>query len=108
MIPFTPRKPRRWEFKLFSRCGISGMPYNLLFYVLCRPKQRLKEQGIWTRYIIKSNRLRGCLLMSEQALKDSDQGTTNFRTTMARDIIAVAWYDNRRVTLISIYLGFNQ
>ncbi|KRY16834.1 hypothetical protein T12_7565 [Trichinella patagoniensis] len=46
--------------------------------------------------------------MSEQALKDSGQGTTNFRTTIARAIIAVAWYDNRRVTLTSIYLGFNQ
>ncbi|KRZ59126.1 hypothetical protein T02_1987, partial [Trichinella nativa] len=64
MIPFTPRKPRRWEFKLFSRCGISGMPYDFLFYVLCRLKVEksvgfvpadfamkpcLKEQGIWTR-----------------------------------------------------------
>ncbi|KRY16786.1 hypothetical protein T12_14523, partial [Trichinella patagoniensis] len=38
MIPFTPRKPRRWEFKLFSRCGISEMHYDFLFYVLCRPK----------------------------------------------------------------------
>ncbi|KRX79430.1 hypothetical protein T06_12330 [Trichinella sp. T6] len=45
--------------------------------------------------------------MSEQALRNSGKSTTNFRTTIARDIIAVAWYDNRRVTLTSIYLGFN-
>ncbi|KRZ17822.1 SCAN domain-containing protein 3 [Trichinella zimbabwensis] len=43
--------------------------------------------------------------MSEQALKVSGRGTTDFRTTRARDIIAVAWYDNRRVTLTSTYLG---
>ncbi|KRZ05981.1 PiggyBac transposable element-derived protein 2 [Trichinella zimbabwensis] len=35
----------------------------------------------------------------------SGRGTTDFRTTKARDIIAVAWYDNRRVTLTSTYFG---
>ncbi|KRY99138.1 hypothetical protein T11_13745, partial [Trichinella zimbabwensis] len=35
---FTPRKPRRWGFKLFSRCGISGILYDFAFYELCRPK----------------------------------------------------------------------
>ncbi|KRZ77358.1 PiggyBac transposable element-derived protein 2 [Trichinella papuae] len=102
---FTPRKPRRWGFKLFSRCGISGILYDFAFYELCRPKLRLKEEGMWTCETIRSNRLRGCPFMSEQALKVSGRGTTDFRTTRARDIIAVAWYDNRRVTLTSTYLG---
>ncbi|KRZ80115.1 PiggyBac transposable element-derived protein 3 [Trichinella papuae] len=114
---FTPRKPRRWGFKLFSRCGISGILYDFAFYELCRPKVeksvgfvsgdflRLKEEGMWTCETIRSNRLRGCPFMSEQALKVSGRGTTDFRTTRARDIIAVAWYDNRRVTLTSTYLG---
>ncbi|KRY45111.1 hypothetical protein T03_5394 [Trichinella britovi] len=30
---------------------------------------RLKEQGIWTCGTIRSNRLRGCPFLSEQALK---------------------------------------
>ncbi|KRZ08874.1 PiggyBac transposable element-derived protein 3, partial [Trichinella zimbabwensis] len=101
----------------FHRCGISGILYDFAFYELCRPKVeksvgfvpgdflRLKEEGIWTCGTIRSNRLRGCPLMSEQALKVNGRGTTDFRTTRARDIIAVAWYDNRRVTLTSTYLG---
>ncbi|KRX15667.1 hypothetical protein T07_13217 [Trichinella nelsoni] len=87
---FTPRKPR---------CGISGTFYDFGFYEVCRPKLkesvgflRLKEDGIWTCGTIRSNGLRGCPLMSEQALN-------------ARVIIAVEWYGNRCVTLTSTYLG---
>ncbi|KRZ23749.1 hypothetical protein T4C_2810 [Trichinella pseudospiralis] len=72
---FKPRKPRRW-------CGISGMLYDFAFYELCRPKIEKKH-----------------------ALKVSGLGTTDFRTTKACDIITIAWYDNRRVTLTSAYLS---
>ncbi|KRZ85859.1 hypothetical protein T08_13506 [Trichinella sp. T8] len=83
---FTARKPRCWGFKLFSMCGISGMFYDFVFYEVCRPKLRLEDDGIWTCGTKRSNELRGCPLMSEQALN-------------------VKWYDNRCVTLTSSYLG---
>ncbi|KRZ15838.1 PiggyBac transposable element-derived protein 2 [Trichinella zimbabwensis] len=54
---------------------------------------------------LHSQRLRGCRLMSEQALKVSAQGKTDFRTSKADDITAVSSYDNRRVTLTSTYLS---
>ncbi|KRX33579.1 hypothetical protein T05_9185 [Trichinella murrelli] len=72
-------------------CGISGMFYDFVFYEVCRPKLRLEDDGIWTCGTIRSNGLRGCPLMSEQALN-------------AHVIIAVEWYDNRCVTLTSSYL----
>ncbi|KRY91875.1 hypothetical protein T4D_10584 [Trichinella pseudospiralis] len=43
--------------------------------------------------------------MSEQALKVSGQSKTDFKASKADDIPAVAWYDNRRVTLTSTYLS---
>ncbi|KRZ76886.1 hypothetical protein T10_10847 [Trichinella papuae] len=56
-------------------------------------------------YMIGYIRLRGCRLMSEQALNLSPQGKTDFRTSKADDITAVSSYDNRRVTLTSTYLS---
>ncbi|KRY33513.1 hypothetical protein T01_2259 [Trichinella spiralis] len=103
------------------------MPYDFLFYVLCRPKVEKNVGFIPADFSMKlcehlpkqqNHRLSSDnyfnfiefqprIKEQEQALKDSGQLTTNFRTTMARDIIAVAWYDNRRVTsLTSIYLSF--
>ncbi|KRY65339.1 hypothetical protein T4B_5572 [Trichinella pseudospiralis] len=58
------------------------MLYDFAFYELCRPKIEKKH-----------------------ALKVSGLGTTDFRTTKACDIITIAWYDNRRVTLTSAYLS---
>ncbi|KRY44085.1 hypothetical protein T03_6670 [Trichinella britovi] len=89
---FTARKPRCWGFKLLPMCGISGMFYDFVFYEVCRPKLRLEDDGIWTCGTKRSNGLRGCPLMSEQALN-------------AHVIIALEWYDNRCVTLTSSYLG---
>ncbi|KRZ88513.1 hypothetical protein T08_7105 [Trichinella sp. T8] len=66
--------------------------YDFVFYEVCRPKLRLEDNGIWTCETKRSNGLRGCPLMSEQALN-------------AHVIIAVEWYDSRCVTLTSSYLG---
>ncbi|KRX94555.1 PiggyBac transposable element-derived protein 3 [Trichinella pseudospiralis] len=89
------------------------MLYDFAFYELCRPKIEKSvafvhadfEEDIWTCGTIRSNRLRVRPLMSEHALKVSGLGTTDFRTTKACDIITIAWYDNRRVTLTSAYLS---
>ncbi|KRZ17877.1 PiggyBac transposable element-derived protein 3 [Trichinella zimbabwensis] len=50
---FTPRKPRRWGFKLFSRCRISGILYDFAFYELCRPKVEKSVGFVPGDFVIK-------------------------------------------------------
>ncbi|KRX57777.1 PiggyBac transposable element-derived protein 1 [Trichinella sp. T6] len=61
--------------------------------------------GILSCKTIRSNRLRGCPLLFENDLKSKGRSAYDFRTDAKKGIIAVAWYDNRRVTATSTYLG---
>ncbi|KRX33892.1 hypothetical protein T06_14927 [Trichinella sp. T6] len=53
-------------FKLFSRCGISGMPYDFLFYVLCRLKVEKSVGFVPADFAMKDNHrsqyYRGCMV----------------------------------------------
>ncbi|XP_003366863.1 piggyBac transposable element-derived protein 3 [Trichinella spiralis] len=61
--------------------------------------------GILSCRTIRPNRFRGCPLLSEKDLKSKGRGAYDFRTDAKKGIIAVAWYDNRRVTATSTYRG---
>ncbi|KRZ02482.1 Retrovirus-related Pol polyprotein from transposon opus [Trichinella zimbabwensis] len=80
---YLPCKPHKWGFKVISRAAAA------------------KKMGILSCGTIRPNRLRGCPLLSEKDLKSKGKGAYDFRT----DAKKVAWYDNRRVTATSTYLG---
>ncbi len=65
----------------------------------------LHKQGIASVGTVRSNRLRGCKLQSDKDLKKRGRGSSQMQTAMVEDVelIAVKWYDNKPVTLLSTY-----
>ncbi|KRZ94748.1 hypothetical protein T08_16716 [Trichinella sp. T8] len=94
-ILIQKQKPHRWGFKLFSKCGISGLLYVFVFYEIRLPAVEITagfalsdfsiKLCIWRCGTIRSDRLFGCRLISDQALKVAGGGRTDFRTSKAGD-----------------------
>ncbi|KRZ52079.1 PiggyBac transposable element-derived protein 3 [Trichinella nativa] len=102
-----PFQPANYVLKLCETLQ-KNRNYKLFFddyYTFLELQLRLKEMGILSCGTIRANRLRGCPMLFEKDLKSKGRGAYDFRTDAKKEIIAVAWYDNRRVTATSTYLG---
>ena len=51
--------------------------------------------------------LKNCPLMAEKDFKKQELGAINYRDETNSNIIAVKWYDNKAVTLISSFVGID-
>ncbi|XP_061170245.1 piggyBac transposable element-derived protein 2-like [Saccostrea echinata] len=67
----------------------------------------LKERSFWYVGTVRSNRLRGCTLKSEKELKKEGRGSVDYRVETSCNIIALRWYDNKSVDVVSSYVGLN-
>lgn len=67
--------------------------------------ERLKERSIFYVGTVRMNRLKGCDLKSEKDLKVEGRGSTDYKVELNSGVIAVRWYDNRCVDLVSNYVG---
>jgi hypothetical protein len=65
----------------------------------------LRELGIHTTGTIRQNRMKGCPLKSEKALKQAGRGSSDSCTDMNSSISIVRWLDNGIVNLASTYLS---
>ena len=50
---YMPRKPHRWGFKVFSRCGVSTILYDFTFYEMCWPKVIRSTGFVPADFVIK-------------------------------------------------------
>ena len=64
----------------------------------------LKGLGILTTATICSNRLAGCPLKSEAALKKEGRGSISYQTDLNSGIIIIRWFDNKCVQLVSTHI----
>ncbi|XP_053376586.1 piggyBac transposable element-derived protein 2-like [Mercenaria mercenaria] len=64
----------------------------------------LKEKQILFVGTIRQNRLK-CDLKSEKELKQNGRGSVDSKVETSSNIIAVRWYDNKSVNLVSSYVG---
>ncbi|KAH9360967.1 hypothetical protein HPB48_019569 [Haemaphysalis longicornis] len=67
----------------------------------------LTTKGISFVGTVRENRLQSCKLMDEKSMKKRGRGTHDFSVTSCGDksLIAVKWFDNRSVTLLSNCCG---
>ncbi|KRX54840.1 hypothetical protein T06_8100, partial [Trichinella sp. T6] len=80
-----PHQPESYVLKLCET-----LPKNRNYQLFLELQLRLKEMGILSCKTIRSNRLRGCPLLSENDLKSKGRSAYDFRTDAKKGIIAVA------------------
>lgn len=54
---------------------------------------------------VRSNRLTGYTFDDDKILKSRGRGSFDLRTEVKRNILALKWYDNKPVHLISAFVG---
>ena len=67
--------------------------------------QELTKRGFWYVGTVRENRLKGCHLKPEKDLKTEKRGALDRKTELNSNIVAVRWFDNRKVDLISSCVG---
>ncbi|PSN48689.1 PiggyBac transposable element-derived protein 3 [Blattella germanica] len=65
----------------------------------------LKEKRIWTCCTVRSNRMAGCVMASDESLKKVGRGTSDVKVDETNNIVCVKWFDNKSVHLMSSYAG---
>ena len=60
---------------------------------------------IWSVATIRQNRMSGCMLNNEKALKKEGRGSFDYRCDALSGTPIVKWHDNKFVHLISSYCG---
>ncbi|XP_064463589.1 piggyBac transposable element-derived protein 3-like [Ornithodoros turicata] len=67
----------------------------------------LAARGIYGLGTVRANRLQGCQMTSDAALRASGRGSSEeYKTVQDKQkVIAVKWYDNRTVTTASTFAG---
>jgi len=67
--------------------------------------EKLQERGMHYVGTVRPNRLPGCVLQNESELKKRGRGSFVHKVEQTRNIVAVRWFDNRSVNLLSTYVG---
>lgn len=67
--------------------------------------QKLKDKGFWFVGTVRENRLKGCELKKERDLKKEERGSMDSKLELNSNVMAVRWFDNRKVDLISSCIG---
>ncbi|XP_029841450.2 piggyBac transposable element-derived protein 2 [Ixodes scapularis] len=65
----------------------------------------LKERGLLSVGTVRPNRLPGCSFKNDQTLKKEGRGSFDVTTEQKGNVVAVKWYDNKSVHLVSSYVG---
>lgn len=65
----------------------------------------LQDRSLWYVGTVRSNRLKGC--KSEKELKKEGRGSVDFKVETSCNIIALRWFDNKFVDVVSSYVGLN-
>ena len=92
VLRMTSNVPERKNYKVFADNLFTSLPLVNI----------LKERGIFYTGTVRMNRLKGCSLSSEADLKKTGRGSLDYKVEVNSGIVAVRWYDNRTVDLVSL------
>ena len=65
----------------------------------------LKQSHFWYAGTIRIKRLSNCPLLCEKDMVKKGRGSYYYRTDTTSNSIAVCWFDNKAVTLVSSFAG---
>lgn len=91
----TSNIPDNQNFKVFADNYFTSLPLV----------EQLKERNIFFVGTVRINRLKGCDLLAEKDLKKSGRGSMDSVVEVNSGCVAVRWYDNRKVDVMSSYIG---
>ncbi|MEI6864815.1 transposase [Flavicella sp.] len=95
VIKLSEDVPRNKNYKLFFDNWFSSLPLV----------EALNDRGILCLSTVRSNRLKGIKLKEEKYLKKEGRGSYDFSVEQNSQTIAIKWYDNKAVHLLSNYAG---
>ena len=95
VLRMTANVPDGKNYKVFADNLFTSLPLVKI----------LKERGIFYTGTVRMNRLKGCSLSSEADLKKTGRGSSDSKVEVNSGIVAVRWYDNRTVDLVSSHVG---
>ncbi|CAH2011120.1 unnamed protein product, partial [Acanthoscelides obtectus] len=117
---YMPKKPKKWGFKMFVRAGVSGIVQDFLIYtgsssfdeiLFSKEEQQMrlgakvKNKKLASLGTIRSNRLRGCPLLSDKELLRKGRGSFDYRVENSVGLAVIKWADTKCVTLASSYIS---
>ncbi|GFR61503.1 PiggyBac transposable element-derived protein 4 [Elysia marginata] len=93
VLRMTSNVPDNQNYKVFADNLYTSLPLV----------QKLRERGIYYTGTVRSNRLKGSSLSSKAELKQQERGSSHYmyKVEVNSGIVAVRWYDNRTVDLLS-------
>ena len=95
VMQMTSTLPVRNNFTIFADYFFSSLGLA----------KALKEKDLLFDGTSRANRVKGCNLKNEQALKKAGQGSCDQKVERGSNIMAARWYDNKTVDLMSSYVG---
>ena len=96
MLSFTYLAlPDGHNLKVFADNFFSSLPLIM----------ELKKRNIFYVGTIRLPRMKNCPLLAEKGLKKKGRGAFDYRLEVDSNIIAVRWFDNSSVNLVSSFAG---
>ncbi|XP_049809183.1 piggyBac transposable element-derived protein 3-like [Schistocerca nitens] len=97
VVRLTQTVPRHVNHKLFFDNWFTSVPLEVY----------LHKEGIQSLGTVRSNRVRGCILPKEAAMKKNGQGSMEEKiaTVDGVQLSVVSWFDNKVVNTLSTYVG---
>ena len=95
VIRLAETVPKDRNFKIITDNWFSSLKLSIA----------LKDVGLLSIGTVRCPRLLGCSFKSDKDLQSEGRGSCDYRTEVGQNIVAVKWYDNRSVHLISSYVG---
>ena len=65
----------------------------------------LRERGLLYVGTVRENRLKDCGLKAEKVMKKEGRGAMNSKVDVASNVVAVRWFNNKKVDMISSSVG---
>ena len=65
----------------------------------------LRKRNIKYVRKITGSRMKKCKLLSEKDVKKQGRGEFDFRVDIALNVVAVRWYDNKSINIVSLYVS---
>ena len=95
VVNLTSSLPDKHNFKVFADNYFTNFPLIV----------ELRKRNIYFVGTIRGSRTKKCPLLSEKDLKKQGRGAFDFQVDIASNVVAVRWYDNKSVNLVSSYVS---
>ncbi|XP_067949827.1 piggyBac transposable element-derived protein 2-like [Watersipora subatra] len=95
VLKLTSTLQENWRYKIFGDNLFTSLPLI----------SELNKKGMFYTGTVRTNRVPKCNLQNEKVLKRKGRGSYDSYEEEVNNVVAVRWYDNKAVTLLSSLTG---